>query len=153
MDTKYINAVCRASENIFKNYFGMQAVSKEPWEGNYSVNSNRISVIIGVNGDLDGQIIATFDLDIAKKIIGTMMGGMEIKELDDMGWSAIQEFGNWIAGTTATELSTVGAVCDVTTPILNEGPSKFRSGGVFIMVPMETDLGEFEINISLKPEK
>ena len=78
------------------------------------------------------------------------MGGMEIAELDDMAWSALQEFGNWVAGTSATELSTTGVICDVTTPVLNEGESVFRSNKVFVTVPLKIDMGMVEVNVNLE---
>lgn len=56
-----------------------------------------------------------------------MMGGMTVKTLDEMGWSAIQEFDNWVAGSTASELSKQNCVIDVTPPAVNEGTSKFHS--------------------------
>lgn len=150
MEAKYINAVCRAAEEIFNNHFELQTELKSPFAGKYAVESNKISVIIGVNGQLDGQIITSFDVQTAKNIVGLMMGSEEEVDMDDMAWSAIQEFGNWIAGRTATELSQVGAVCDVTTPIVNEGDSKFRSANIFFTVPLETKIGDFQINVSLK---
>jgi chemotaxis protein CheX len=74
---------------------------------------------------------------------------MTVDSLDDMGWSAIQEFGNWIAGSTATELSKEECIIDVTPPVVNDGASNFRSTKKFITVPLESTIGEVSIHISL----
>ncbi|MCU7667221.1 chemotaxis protein CheX [Bacillus thuringiensis] len=152
MDVKYINAVCRATEGIFQNYFGLTSKPLAPYAGKFAVDSRQVSVILGVHGQLKGQIICSFELDTAKKIVGLMMGGIEVEEIDDMGWSAIQEFGNWIAGTSATEISTEGVIVDVTPPVVNEGNSIFRSHNIFISVPMQSDIGVIEVHISLKKD-
>lgn len=152
MDVKYINAVCRATESIFQNFFGLEAKAQAPYAGSFSVSARSISVILGVHGELKGQIIVSFDVDTAKKIVGNMMGGMEINELDDLGWSAVSEFGNWVAGTSATEIASEGVIVDVTTPVINEGNSTFRTNNIFISVPLETEIGIIQVHISLKKE-
>ncbi len=114
------------------------------------IPSNEIAVILGVKGELKGQIVCSFSTDTAKGLVGIMMGGMQIEQLDDMGWSAVQEFGNWVAGTTATELSKVPCIIDVTPPIINEGDSRFHSESPFITVPLESKIGGIDVHISVK---
>ncbi|PYZ94020.1 chemotaxis protein CheX [Salipaludibacillus keqinensis] len=149
MNVIHINAVCRATKSIMNNHFGVEVVPNKPSSGQGVVPSNDVSVVLGVNGQLSGQIICTLNTDTAKKLVGTMMGGMIIEQLDEMSWSAIQEFGNWVAGSTATELSKEDCTIDVTPPVVNDGMSKFRSSKMFISVPMDTTLGEIGIHISL----
>ncbi|QOY36522.1 chemotaxis protein CheX [Anaerobacillus isosaccharinicus] len=150
MNAKHVNAICRATEFIFVNHFGVDVKPLNPRVQQNAVPSNQVSVILGINGQLNGQIICSIDEQTAKNIVGVMMGGMTIEALDDMGWSAIQEFGNWVAGTTATELSKEDVIIDVTPPVINEGASHFRSNRLFITVPLETRLGLIDIHISVK---
>lgn len=152
MNAKHVNAICRATEYILVNHFGVEVTPLKPRVQQTEVPSNQISVILGINGQLNGQIICSIDEQTARNIVGVMMGGMTIDELDDMGWSAIQEFGNWVAGTTATELSKEDVIIDVTPPIINEGSSKFRSNKLFITVPLETKIGLLDVHISVKEE-
>ncbi|RXJ00731.1 chemotaxis protein CheX [Anaerobacillus alkaliphilus] len=152
MNAKHVNAICRATENILVNHFGVEVKPLKPRVQQTAVPSNQVSVILGINGQLNGQIICSIDEQTAKNIVGIMMGGMIIEELDEMGWSAIQEFGNWVAGTTATELSKENVIIDVTPPIINEGSSSFRSNKLFITVPLETKIGLIDVHISVKEE-
>ncbi|OIJ21422.1 chemotaxis protein CheX [Anaerobacillus alkalidiazotrophicus] len=152
MNAKHVNAICRATESIFVNHFGVEVKPLKPRVQNSEVSSNQVSVILGINGQLNGQIICSLDVQTAKNIVGVMMGGMTIDELDDMAWSAIQEFGNWVAGTTATELSKEDVIIDVTPPIINEGTSKYRSSKLFITVPLQTQIGLLDVHISVKEE-
>ncbi len=152
MNAKHINAICRATEYIFVNHFGVEVKPLKPRVQQNAVPSNQVAVILGVNGHINGQIICAIDVQTAKNIVGVMMGGMTIEELDDMGWSAIQEFGNWVAGTTATELSKEDVMIDVTPPMINEGTSNFRSTKTFITVPLETKIGLIDVHISVKED-
>jgi chemotaxis protein CheX len=153
MNAKHVNAICRATESILSNHFGLVVTTLKPRVEQSAVPSNHVSVILGVSGQLNGQIICSIDMQTAKNIVGVMMGGMTIDELDDMGWSAIQEFGNWIAGTAATELSKEDIIIDVTPPMINEGTSNFRSTKLFITVPLETKIGLLDLHISVREEK
>ncbi|SDO27478.1 chemotaxis protein CheX [Alkalicoccus daliensis] len=149
MNAVHINAVCRAAKTILNSHLGVEVTPNKPTVGKDAVPSNDVSVVLGVSGELTGQIICSVNTSTAKKIVGSMMGGVEVSQLDDLGWSAIQEFGNWIAGSTATELSKEECVIDVTPPVVNEGSSRFRTSKTFITVPMDTGIGELSVHISL----
>lgn len=152
VNVNHVNAISRATKEILTNHFGLEVNQEKPSAGTGSIPSNNVAVILGIKGELTGQIIATFSGETAKKLVGTMMGGMEIQELDEMGWSAVQEFGNWVAGTTATELSKEACTIDVTTPIVNEGDSKFHSKLPFVTIPFTTGIGEVRVHIAVKEE-
>jgi chemotaxis protein CheX len=85
------------------------------------VRTPEIACIIGIVGDLRGSVIFAMDIDTAKTIAGTMMGGMELEEFDEIAQSAISELGNMLAANACTELSLVGVKVDVSTPTLMIG--------------------------------
>ncbi|MDQ0205282.1 chemotaxis protein CheX [Alkalicoccobacillus murimartini] len=150
MDARYVNAIVRATKGILTNHLGAEVNFLLPKLGEGSVTSNDISVILGVKGELAGQIICSFDKNTAKNIVSTMMGGMPIEELDEMGWSAVREFGNWIAGSTATELSLENCIIDVTPPVTNEGLSIFHSSEKYLTLSLESSLGLVQIHLSFQ---
>lgn len=150
MDARYVNAIVRATKGILTTHLGAEVTSLTPKVGTGSVTSSEISVILGVKGQLAGQIICSFKKDTALQIVGKMMGGMSITELDEMSWSAVKEFGNWIAGTTATELSNEDCIIDVTPPVTNEGSSIFHSSEKYLTLSLETTVGPIDIHISFQ---
>lgn len=152
LNVKHVNAICRATKEILTNHFGLAVTPMAPTAGSGTVPSNEIAVVLGVKGELTGQIVCSFSSGTAKKIVSVMMGGMEIEKLDEMGLSAVQEFGNWVAGTTATELSKESCVIDVTPPIINEGESRFHSANPFVTVPLESNIGLIDVHIAVKEE-
>ncbi|WP_018921593.1 chemotaxis protein CheX [Salsuginibacillus kocurii] len=153
MDANHVNAITRAAKSIMVSHLGMSVEVNAPYVTASDIASEQISVILGVNGELEGQIICSMKEDTAKSIVGTMMGGMDIQHLDDMSWSAIQEFGNWIAGTTATELSKEATTIDVTPPVINEGASSFHASSSFITLPLTSQIGDLNVHVSVKKSK
>ncbi|WP_367613671.1 chemotaxis protein CheX [Halalkalibacter nanhaiisediminis] len=152
LNVKHVNAISRATNEILTNHFGLDVTPLEPTTGTGTVFSKEIAVILGVKGELTGQIVCAFSNNTAKQIVGVMMGGMQIDQLDEMGLSAVQEFGNWVAGTTATELSKESCIIDVTTPIVNEGESKLHSSNPFVTVPLNSKIGQIDVHIAVKEE-
>nr|WP_106589057.1 chemotaxis protein CheX [Salsuginibacillus halophilus] len=150
MEATHVNAITRAATTIMDSHLGVGVNVDQPFLADKTIPSSQVSVILGVNGELEGQIICSMDEPTACSVVGSMMGGMEISQIDDMGWSAIQEFGNWIAGTTATELSREEVNIDVTPPVINEGGSTFRSPESFITLPLNSSIGELLVHVSVK---
>lgn len=85
------------------------------------IHTPDVVCIIGIIGDLRGNVIYAMSADTAKSIAGIMMGGMELDELDEIGQSAISELGNMLAANACTELSQVNVKVDVSTPTLMTG--------------------------------
>ncbi|WP_370622001.1 chemotaxis protein CheX [Bacillus sp. JCM 19034] len=75
MNVNHVNAISRAAKEILTSHFGLEIKQEKPSAGTGSVPSDNVAVILGIKGDLTGQIIVTFSRDTALKIVGTMMGG------------------------------------------------------------------------------
>lgn len=145
-----INAIHNAMNQILTGYLGVEVTTLDATKVKGYITSTGVSVILGLKGDWQGQLICSFSKHTAYQIIGTMMGGMQISEIDEMGWSAVEEFGNWIAGSAATELSNEGYFIDVTPPVINEGNSHFHSQKELLSLPHNTPIGSFEVHINLE---
>jgi len=77
-----------------------------------------IWIQIGLNGQMNGDIVFGIDEEVAMKIISAMMGGYAITEIDEMGRSAISELSNMISGNASTLLFNRGVRIDITPPVL-----------------------------------
>lgn len=71
--------------------------------------------------------------------------------MDEMALSAIGEIANMITGNAATLLTNLGAVCEITLPvIIKPSGSRFTTfGGPQILVKFASDLGQIHIRISM----
>ncbi|SFP74953.1 chemotaxis protein CheX [Salibacterium halotolerans] len=151
MNAQHINAITNAAVIIVKEHLGMQTGFSKPYVSGSQFMSSDISVVMGVNGTLEGQIICTMKNQTALSIVGSMMGGMKVETLDEMGWSAIQEFGNWVAGRAASELAKAEAAIDISPPVINEGRSTFRVEKTFLTIPLTSEAGEVLLHVSITP--
>ena len=84
MDVKHINPVIESFENIMPQ-LGLIRVSKDgvSLKGNL-IESPGVIIIIGLIGDVKGNIIYGMCMDDAKKIASTMMMGMPVEDFNEI---------------------------------------------------------------------
>lgn len=149
LKVKFIEAVNQATSYILENHLGVIVQVNEVLENQKIIDSEGVSVILGFNGDYDGQFICTMSEEVAKKLVGQMMGGVVVSEFNDLAVSAIQELGNWIGGKSSTELSKFDVFIDVTPPVVNQGTSIYHMTHSVVAIPFQSKVGEFFIHISI----
>ena len=152
MKVEYINPFVAASFDILKAIGNYNPVKGKLVLKNKPTPSYGVSVIVGVIGQVKGQIIYSMSEDTAKHIASTMMMGMPVDTFDEMAKSAISELSNMITGNASTSLASQGLEIDISPPTLITGNSVTITTGTVqtIVVPVETEAGVFEINIALE---
>jgi chemotaxis protein CheX len=111
-----------------------------------------VTSVIGVIGDIKGNIAYSLSQDTAKKIVSTMMMGMPVEQLDSMARSAIGELANIITGTAASILGSSGTMVDITPPSVIIGQELYMiiSSIEVVVIELHTQFGNIEINIGLE---
>lgn len=111
-----------------------------------------VNTVIGVTGDILGQVIYSMSTDTAQKLASVMLMGLPIVDFDEIAKSAISELGNIITGNAATELGNNGFCCNITPPSLFMGKEvKVSIKDLQILViPVITDFGDINIYVALK---
>ncbi|MHB0912679.1 MAG: chemotaxis protein CheX [Armatimonadota bacterium] len=129
-------------------------VQDSPERGSLSMRAltfttQQVTIVTGVNGEVEGTVLYGMSLVTAQKISSAMMG-QTIQMMDDMAWSAISELGNMITGNAAQALYDSGYKCDITPPSTLRGLNIEVSTVVpALVVPMGTKFGRVEINVAL----
>lgn len=90
-------------------------------ECGHLIRSPGVVVVIGITGDLHGNVYFTMQESCANSIASAMMGGMEVLQFDEMVQSAVSELSNMLAATACTNLSEKGIGADISTPTLIHG--------------------------------
>ena len=107
---------------------------------NAFIDGEPMFIMLGVTGEITGQVCMVFGIDVAKEIASRMMMGMPVNEIDDMAKSALSELGNMIMGNAATILSGDNILIDITPPTLGTGSAKMTSPNMkSIKVPLLCD--------------
>lgn len=151
MNADHINPFLIASTKILKDMCFIDAKIGKPSIKTTKFDNDSLIIIIGVTGEMRGQVMIAFRNDIACDI-ASKMTMMPITELDDLSTSAICELGNMIMGNTATVFSTKGVGIDITPPTLCMGNVSFsNSFAKNICIPLiYEDSKAIEINIAMK---
>lgn len=130
-------------------------IQGQPQKGNLSIKGEKfeapqVTIMTGVNGDIEGTVLLGMSLDTAQEIAAAMIG-LPVPAMDDMAWSAISELGNIITGNAVQLLYDAGYRCDITPPSVLFGSGTQISTNIpVLVVPVNTRLGALEINVSLR---
>ncbi len=90
-------------------------------------SAEEITILIGLTNGLEGNIAIGLPLEVALQLVSTMLGGVEVAELDEVGKSALGEISNMLVGSTMSSLS-VGSIIEFSPPTIAIGDE------VFIMI-------------------
>lgn len=110
-----------------------------------------IVVVVGIVGDIKGNIVYSLDIESAKKIASTMMMGQPVEEFNEISKSALSELSNMLTANAITIFSEQGVDVDISTPTLFEGRdiSIKMSSKKVICIELSADEIPIEINISI----
>ncbi len=152
MKVEFINPFVSAAYFVLER-FGKTEVSRGDLKLIASpIEGKEVNTVIGVNGDILGQVIYSMSKETALNVASLMMMGMPVTELDEICKSAVNELGNIITGNAATELGNSGFFCNLTPPTLFIGSEiqvSVRDMQVLI-IPINSDLGELTIYVALR---
>jgi chemotaxis protein CheX len=150
VDVKLVNP-------FIESFFGVmpQLGFSEVQKGNLSLKgkdlkSSGVVIIVGIVGEIRGNVVYTMDFESAKKIASTMMMGMPVSELDDIAKSALSELTNMLTANAATNFSNLGISIDISTPTLLHGDNisaKMSSNQVLCIELLANNI-PIEINIA-----
>jgi len=150
MDVTYINPFIEAAVGVLKSVCNVEVKLGKLTIKKIKFNRSTRVILIGITGNVKGQVFIAFNSDIATKVVGNMMG-MEVQTLDEMGESALAELGNMIMGNTATILYNRDIKIDITPPTLVTGDMEFEIKEMkHICIPLSVNGGEIEMHVALK---
>lgn len=151
MSADYINPFLMATTGIIKDVCQEELSIGKPYIKTNEFGEDSAIIMIGLTGQLKGQVLLAFNMQSALYVASKMMMGMPVTELDDMAKSAISELGNMIMGNAATMLSQKGILVDITPPTLVTGTFNIvTTYAQNVCVPLDSSNIKLEINVALK---
>lgn len=152
MDLKYANPFIESFTTIMPQ-LGYNKIQRGDLseKGQELINSG-VNIIVGIVGEIKGNVVYSIDLENAKSIASTMMMGMPVDELDEMSKSALSELANMLTAGAATAFYDMGIKVDISTPTLLEANNiviKMSSNQV-LSVRLLADDTPIEINIAFE---
>ena len=141
-----------AAKKVFQDMCFVQVQIQKPSLKEANFGKGTWVIIIGVTGEMKGQVLLAMSEEDACNIASKMCM-MEVKEIDDFAASALSELGNMIMGNAATVFSANGIGIDITPPSLTHGTMSFTNNYTKnLCVPMTFDGREIELFLALRQE-
>lgn len=151
MVVNYINPIIESFKNVMPQ-LGLNDIKENDIKlKERLINSPGVMIIIGLMGDIKGNIIYGINEIDAKKIASVMMMGMPVEEFNELAQSAISELINMLTANVATNFSGQNISVNISTPTLIYG--KFTanaSSDKVICIPININETTIEVNISLE---
>ncbi len=150
MKAEFVNPFASAVVMVFQKEFGMNVMRDSLAIHQGPLTGADVNTIIGVTGQLEGQVIYTFDERVAVRIASALMGE-PVESLDELAKSAVAELGNIITGNAAIGLSENGYDCVLTPPTLLTGKELIvTTFSPVLNIPFSTDFGAVKVHVALR---
>lgn len=151
MKAEHINPFINECKSIFNEVAGISLQVSGTTLKKSPTSTKNVVIMLGITGDLRGNVAIYLEKEEAKKIASNMMCGMPVNELDEMAKSAVSELGNMIMGRVCTAFSNQGLLIDITPPSLLTGDHIQLSFShlPLLSVKFTHDNGEVEFDISI----
>lgn len=154
VSVELINPFISSAQSVLRDIAQISTKMGKPYLKTPEYEGAVITIIVGITGEMRGQVILSLDEKVACKIASAMMMGMPVPELNDMAKSAVSELANMILGNAATIFSTKGISVDITPPnlVMGSNMSFSVSDAKTVCVPLndENDETLIELNIAMK---
>lgn len=154
MNVEYINPFLQAAKSVMKDFCNIEASMGRPYVTKTIFEGEKFVIMVGITGQLTGQVIFSMSDATACDIASHMMMGMPVNEMNDMASSAISELTNMILGNAATIFSTLDKLIDITPPsvLMGRDMEITVSDSKTICVPLTYDNGSksLELHIAVR---
>lgn len=145
-----INPFLESARNVIEQLIQISPSTGALGIKDIEVIDGHIWIMIGMTGQLSGNVMFGIQEQVALKIVSAMMGGFVITEMDEMSKSAISELGNMISGNASTILSNQGVAVDITPPQVVNSSSLNISPQRALCIPLVMDgIGELDIQVMI----
>ena len=147
MKAEFINPFVGAAYDIIKRVAAVEATKGELSLANSPVRGDEVNVVIGVTGDLTGQIIFCLSEATALVFASKMLMNLTTDSFNELAKSAICEMGNMILGRAVTTLGERGYFCTLTPPALFIGKNVVVSTQVlkFLVIPSRRSMAQLPL--------
>ena len=151
MKAEHANIFISSAVNVFKKELNIRLERKSLVKKNSPIPSLSTSIIFGITGAVNGQVVYSMDQNFAFKAAQAMLPNKPLAEIKKMENSAVSELANIITGQASIALAEETKKINLTHPVVLMASDLKLD---FLEVPtitlnMISEIGEFEINIAL----
>ncbi len=154
LNAEHINPFLMAAKKVLQDMCFVEVGIQKPILKEAKFASNNWVIMIGVTGEMRGQVLLAMTEESACSIASKMCM-TEVKVIDEFASSALSELGNMIMGNAATVFSSNNVGIDITPPTLSHGEvcfSTFYTKNLCVAMNFMDGSGGIELYLALKQE-
>lgn len=151
MKVEFINPFIQAASEVLES-----ELTAEPRRGNLRVEksaltTDEVTALVGVTGTVSGMVMYSMSEATALGIVSRVLG-QPFDQFNELAHSGIGELGNVITGRAGVLLSEAGYPSNISPPalVIGRGTMVTTLDLNRLVFPLETDVGQLEIQIVLK---
>jgi len=154
MKQEYVNPFLAPAKLVWERELGLPLELSSVSAVAHKFTTEDITAVIGVSGELVGNILYGFPKSTARGIIDIMVGD-DSDVGSELALSALGELANMITGNAATVLSSSGFSCMIAPPVLiqSSGTEISTLGRPQLLVVFGSEAGDLNIRVSLSEVK
>lgn len=152
MKQEFVNSFLSPAKLVWEKELGHTLDLTQAKLVDQQYTTDEVTVIIGVSGRLEGNVLYGFSEATALAVVSVMLDDVVDKFNDELGLSALGEIANMITGNAASRLAEAGYPCQISPPVIIEpmGTRFTTTGGSQILVTFSSKLGPLSVRISLQ---
>lgn len=152
INAEHVNTFLMAATKVISETCMLTPKVGKPFLRDGVFKDDSIVIMIGVTGEIQGQVMLVFKKNVALTVASKMMF-MEVTQLDEISTSAICELGNMIMGNASTAFSVKNVGIDITPPSMCEGNFTVAGAVTNMCIPIYiTDSDAVELNLCVRQE-
>ena len=117
MDIQYIQMIINSFHSVLESVVSSPVVRSEIRQNQQESGSRDILVMIGIVGDVDGQVYMSMDSQAGRSLASQMLGGIEIDD-PELTVSAVSELCNMVVGNACSSMSDTNTRIDMMPPAI-----------------------------------
>jgi chemotaxis protein CheX len=148
LKVQYVNSILSAVKHVFLSMLDLPVKFENPIIKNTRHPTHALSSIVSINGHLNGCIVISYPVDIAKKVASEMLGGCR-HEIDAELIDALCEIANMVTGVADTELEIENLTYSLPSVTKIRDKIVYPTDSFVFSMSCILDAGEFEVDIAL----
>jgi chemotaxis protein CheX len=148
---EFVNPFIQAASEVLESELGAPAERGDLRLHKSALTTDEVTALVGVKGRVSGLVLYSMSRDTALGLVSRLMG-TKLCELDELAQSGIGELGNVITGRAGMLLAEAGYPSNITPPavVLGRGSVVTTMELHRLILPLQTDVGDLEIQVVLK---
>ncbi len=153
MKVEFVNPFIQAATEVLESELGGESLRGELRLHTSAITTDEVTAIAGVTITVRGLVLYSMNEATATAIVSRTMN-QEFVEFDALAQSGIGELGNVITGRAGALLSEAGYPSNMTPPavVVGKGTMVTTLDLNRLVLPLETEVGNLEIQIVLRSE-